>query len=178
MPADEDIPLPRVPDADATPAFISTPDMEEAIPNLATVLAGPEEIDAGSFLFSPGVAPASVFGYALGGEETLTDIEEIVRSRANVTDRGKVSKYDVFYSPQTPIPFGVWEYKCETCRFYQSDEETFGDGPKCEVVGHEEDWMGGENVHPQGWCATWLPEQGRGWFEYATDRLEGVDGSA
>lgn len=174
---DGDIPLPKIPDTDGPAAFISTPDVEQVVPNLATVLSGPEEIDTGSFLFSPGIPPATVLGYALGGEDTLDGIEDILRERARATERNKISKYDVFYSPQSPIPPAAWEYRCETCRFYQESPRRIDKGAKCEIVGHKEDWMGGERVHPSGWCAAWLPQGDRGWLEWATDRLEGKDGT-
>lgn len=173
MVEDTDIRLPQVPDAEGPAAFVSTPDPDEVVPDLGTLLAGPEEVNTGSFLFSPGVIPATVLGYTAGGEGTLSSIEDVLRERANRTDKGKISKFDAFYAPQTPLPFGVWEYKCETCRFYQQPRGGRNGSPACEVVGHEEDWFGGESVHPEGWCALWMPEAGRGFFEYATDRLEG-----
>jgi len=166
-------PMPGVPDEEPIAAFISTPDFEEAVPSLATILAGPGEVNVPSFLFSPGVIPASVLGYAVGGDETLNDIEDILVERAERTDYGKISKYDSFYFPQTPVPFGVWEYKCSTCRFYQEASEVEGDGAKCSIIGHETDWFGGENVHPSGWCAQWLPYEGVKFGEYITNRIEG-----
>jgi hypothetical protein len=172
----EEEPRPRVPESDQQTAFISTPEFEEVIPSLASLLVGPEEIDAGSFLFSPGVLPATVFGYALGGEETLDGIEDILRARARNAERGKISKYDAFYAPQTPLPVGVWEYRCETCRFYNERESPGSGGPECDIVGHEEDWFGGTNVHPSGWCALWMPLEDQSWFEYVTERLESDPG--
>lgn len=165
--------VPKVPEGESIAAFISTPNFEEALPSLATLLTGPREVNVPSFLFSPGVIPATVLGYALGGEETLSEIEDILRERAERTDYGKVSKYDAFYLPQTPIPYGVWEYKCSTCRFYQEGDPDRGKGAKCEVIGHESDWFGGENVHPDGWCAQWMPYEGQQFGAYITDRLEG-----
>jgi hypothetical protein len=173
MANDDRGPLPAIPDSDTIQSYISTPERDKALPSLATVLAGPGEVDVGSLLFSPAVPPAAVFGYALGGEATLSDLEATLRSRARATERGKVSKYDAYYAPQTPIPFGVWEYKCGTCRFYRGTGGRQSTGGVCEVVGHQEDWFGGESVHESGWCAMWLPKEGRRWFEYVTDRLEG-----
>jgi hypothetical protein len=118
-----------------------------------------------------------VLAYALYGDEGVNGIESILRERAQGLERGKVSKYDAYYAPQSPVPFGLWEYRCETCRFYDPDGGGDGNGAECEIVGHGEDWFGGENVHPSAWCALWLPEEGRGWFEYVTDRLEGTGGS-
>jgi hypothetical protein len=165
--------MPGVPEGEGIAAFISAPDFEQALPSLATVLAGPPEVNVPSFLFSPGVIPASVLGYALGGDETLNDIEDILVERAERTDYGKISKYDSFYFPQTPVPFGVWEYKCSTCRFYQEGDERTGEGAKCSIIGLESDWFGGENVHPSGWCAQWLPYEGVKFGEYISNRVEG-----
>ena len=173
MPKINDGNQPRVPEEEAPDTFVSTPEVGEAIPELATVLVGPGEIDAGSFLFSPGVVPGVVAGYALGGEETLESIEEILRTRAAMNDAGKINKYDAFYAPQTPLPFGVWRYACETCRFFQAGKGGRDSAGQCEIVGHEGDWFGGERVHPSGWCALWVPTEGTKPFEYITDRLEG-----
>lgn len=164
---------PGVPDEEPADTFFSVPEVADAIPSPASVLVGPGEIDAGSFLFSPGVPGGVVAGYVLGGDHTLGSIEDILRERADRTDRGKISKYDSFYLPQSPAPFGLWEYKCSTCRFFQ-EAEGRGDGAgACEVVGHEEDWLGGERVHPESWCALWMPAEGTKPFEYITDRVEG-----
>lgn len=174
MSDESDITLPKIPPGDGPAAFISTPEVEEVIPNLGTALAGPEEISVGSLAFSPAVIPATVAGYTAGGETTLDQIEGAIRSRATATERGKFSKYDSYYFPQSPAPPAAWEYVCETCRFYH-EPDTAGDDPKCGVVGHEEDAFGGENIHPRGWCAYWMPKDGQGYLEWITDRLEGED---
>lgn len=172
MVEDNDITLPKIPDGDGPPAFVSTPDFDKAIPDIASVLTGPAEPDLESLVFSPAIPGATVFGYLFGGEDTLGGIEDILRQRANNLNNKKISKYDMYYTPQTPLPAGLWEYKCRTCRFYNKNNGRAGQNPTCEIVGQDDDWFGGRNVHPDGWCAGWLPKEGRGIFAFLTDRLE------
>ena len=116
---------------------------------------------------SASVVPASVAGYAIDGKEGLDSLENGIRSRARDE---KYTKFEAAYVPQTPYPPALWEYKCATCRFYQPNE---GGKSKCEVVGKEGNKFGGEAIHPEAWCGLWLPEDGQGWFDWVTDRLEG-----
>lgn len=172
-----DIPLPSVPDGKGVKAYISAPDADKVVPDLWELLTGPDEISPKSLALSPATIPASVAGYAVAGDKGTGEVEAEVRSWARELDAGKISKYDAYYLPETPLPYGVWEYRCSTCRFYHDAAEGSGEAGHCEVVGQEGDIGGGESIHPSAWCALWLPEEGRGWFEFVTDRLEGQDGT-
>lgn len=170
---ENDIPLPSIPDADGPAAFISAPDAEDILPDLSHITSRPDAESLAAFAYTPGIPPIVAAGYATKGEEGMSEVESKLRDRASNADSGKIRKYGANYFPQTPIPFGAWEYKCETCRFYQHDHSDGPSHPQCEVVGHPGDALGGENIHPDGWCAFWLPKPGVGWLEYVTDRLEG-----
>lgn len=164
--------VPDIPPSVSLEDYLSTPRWDKVIPDTGEVLFGPDAVSPESLLFGPLTVPASVIGYLLAGDKGTEKVAQEVRSWAARLDTEKISKQDAYYFPQTPIPFGVWEYKCETCRFYQPDGD--GDGsPKCSLVGQEGDPIGGDGVHPDAWCALWLPEDGRKWFEYVTERLEG-----
>ena len=163
---------PRVPDTEKAGPFIEYPNGAEVTGDLSNLLFGPDEPALDALAFSPGVIPASVIGYAVDGERGLSNIESAISDRADGLDAGKLSKYDVLYAPQAPIPFGVWEYKCKTCRFYERNGAKGGHAPGCQVVGQEGDPFGGEAVHPEAWCTLWLPEEERGFFTYLTERLE------
>lgn len=170
---ENDIPLPSVPEAETVRAYISVPDREKMVPDVSTLLVGPDDISPESLLFGPGVPPSTVAAYAVGGDLGTAQVEDEVRNWANSLQPGKISKYDAYYFPETPIPYGTWEYRCETCRFYTPPEESTDGAPKCDVVGQKGDFLGGEDIHPSSWCALWMPVAGEGWFEWATDRLEG-----
>jgi len=167
---------PRVPDATSGGSRGAFPALAETLGNPATAAIGPDEPSLSSLTTAPAVPPATVASYTIEGDQGVTRLEEIIRNRANRLETGKFSKYDSYYLPQTPIPFGLWSYRCRTCRFYDASETVDSRGGKCNVVGQEGDPLGGEYVHPEAWCAYWLPQQGRSWFEWTTDRLEGRDG--
>lgn len=166
---------PRVPDAEPPSTFISLPASEDVFPNPATVALGPNEVSIAALFWSPAAPPATIGAYAADGEEGLSKVERLIRERAQRLGTGKFSKYDTYYLPQTPIPFGVWEYKCETCRFYNARDARADGAGTCDVVGQEGDWFGGERVHPDAWCALWMPEEGRKWFDFIRERLEGAE---
>jgi len=166
---------PRIPDADSPSAFFSFPALEETLGNPGTLLIGPDEPALDVLATAPATIPASVISYTVEGEKGLSRLESIIRTRANRLDSGKVSKYDSYYLPQSPFPPGAWEYKCESCRFYKERRATNSEGAVCEVVGQQGDPFGQERVHPEAWCAHWLPEEGRSWLAWATDRLEGKE---
>jgi hypothetical protein len=167
---------PRVPDAAPRGLGSVFPALTETLGNPATAAIGPDEPSLTSLSTAPAVPPATVASYAVEGDQGVSRLEEIIRNRANRLETGKFSKYDSYYLPQTPIPFGLWSYRCRTCRFYNAREKVNARGATCNVVGQDGDPLGGEYVHPEAWCAYWLPQQGRSWFEWATDRLEGTDG--
>lgn len=176
--ADENnAPMPAIPDEEDVRGYISTPDPARVVPDVSELLLGPDEISPESLLFGPSVVPRTVAGYMVAGENGVEDVEEDIREWSADVPGAKISKYDAYYFPQTPLPAGVWEYKCNTCRFYVDPDESSDGEAKCEVVGQAGDMLGGEDIHPQAWCALWLPQKGRDWFEFVTDRLEGVDGT-
>lgn len=172
MAEDRDVPLPSVPDAESARAYISIAEPDEIITDLGDHLFGPDEISLKSLLLGPATVPASVAGYAVFGDKGTAKVEQEVRDWKRDLDGAKISKYDAYYLPETPIPYGVWEYRCRTCRFYTPPEETEDGQARCEVVGQEGDMFGGERIHPSGWCSLWLPEDGEAWFDYVTERLE------
>lgn len=153
---------------------ISLPDMDEVAPQIEQLLVWARDIDPENFARGLGVPHEAVARYALQGNPGIKKIDRTLRQRAREKDGGKFNKATAHYVPQTPLPVGVWEYKCHTCRYYVEPEESPSGRPQCEIVGQEHNLFGGENIHPDAWCALWLPEDGREWFEWATDRLEGV----
>lgn len=172
----DDIPLPSVPDNESVRAYISTPDPSRVVPDITELFTGPDEISPESLLFGPGTVPASVASYAVAGDRGVGGVAQEVRDWATGLPSGKISKYDAYYFPETPLPYGVWEYRCRTCRFYVEADDSDDGEPKCEVVGQAGDLFGGEDIHPSAWCALWLPVDGRGWFEFVTERLESSSG--
>lgn len=133
----------------------------------------PDETDLKTFAKATKTVP-EVVGISIShGESGITEIETEIRSLAAEKEGGKLHKHESLYAPQTPIPFGVWEYKCATCRFYVDPDTSPDEEPRCEVVGRQSDLFGGENVHPEAWCGYWLPNRGQEWFDYVRDRLEG-----
>lgn len=150
--------------------------MDRVIPDPEYLKTLPAQIDPSVFFRSPTVIAEVVGRYVNDGDQSVEDVAERVRDSAAEKPTGTFNKGSVHYAPQSPLPYGVWEYKCRTCRFYTPPEESPDGNPRCEVVGRRDNPLGGENVHPEAWCALWLPEDGREWFEYVTDRMEGVDG--
>lgn len=165
--------LPAVPDGGRDSGILASVDWDRVIPDRSYPVRLPSEIDPGRFVKSPAVIPEVVAKYAVYGEKGVEEIAQRLRTQSKEKEGGKFGKGSVHYQPQSPFPPGVWEYKCETCRYYQPPGESAGTGPKCEMVGHEDNLFGGENVHPNGWCALWLPEEDEQWFDYIADRLEG-----
>lgn len=172
--ADDDIPLPSVPDDESVRAFIATPDPERVVPDLSELFTGPDDISLRSLVGGPAVVPGSVVGYALRGDEGTAAVEAEVREWAESLDSNAISKYDAYYFPSSPVPPAAWEYACETCRFYIPPAESPGRGARCGVVGQDGDLFGGEAIHPNAWCALWLPMPGEGWLGWAVERLESV----
>lgn len=164
---------PRVPDADGPSTYFSFPALKETLGDPGTLLIGPEEPSLDSLVTSPATMPGSVISYAIEGEDGLSRLESIIRSRADQLNAGKISKFDTYYLPQSVFSPGLWEYKCGTCRFYNERRAKGNVGGTCDVVGQDGDPFGGERIHPDAWCASWLPEEGRSWLEWGTDRLEG-----
>jgi len=126
---------PRVPDAAPRGAGGVFPALTETLGNPATAAIGPDEPSLTSLSTAPAVPPATVASYAVEGDQGVSRLEEIIRNRANRLETGKFSKYDSYYLPQSPLPFGVWEYKCRTCRFYNAREKVNARGATCNVVG-------------------------------------------
>lgn len=124
--------------------------------------------DIDVFLLAPGTLGATVIAELAAGEEGQAKIEYEIRARADDEASGKFSKADAWY-----VPFGFppvfWEYRCETCRFYQPEGEESGE---CEIVGRDYDAFGGEKIHPRAWCALWMPEEDDDWFEWLLNRLD------
>lgn len=172
MSENNDVPLPSVPDGEGVAAYVAVPDRERVVPDIEELLTGPDDVSIRSLVLGPATIPGTVGAYAVAGEKGLDAIEDEVRDWATGLDAGKVSKYDAYYFPQTPLPFGVWEYACETCRFYVEPEDSPSGEARCEVVGQEGDLFGGQDIHPRGWCALWMPEEGKRWFEFVEERLE------
>ena len=133
----------------------------------------PDETDIKTLARSTRTVPEVVGVSITRGEDGIAELERGVRELAAEKDGEKLHKHESLYAPQTPIPFGVWEYKCATCRFYVGPDESDDGSPKCQVVGREGDLFGGESVHPEAWCGLWLPNEGQEWFDYVRDRLEG-----
>lgn len=174
MPDSNDLRLPGVPAAESVRAYVSVPDADRVVPDLSTLVAGPTETSIESLLLGPGTVPATVVGYAAAGDMGTAAVEAEIREWAADLDAGKISKLDSFYAPQTPVPPVVWEYVCSTCRFYEPADGDATAAPQCAVVGQEGDPFGGEEIHPDGWCALWMPLEGRGFFEWFTDRVESL----
>jgi len=71
---------------------------------------------------------------------------------AYVDRNGKFSKFEVAYSPVAPPPV-FWEYNCGQCFAFLRESRT------CRWVG-EQGWPNPGQIHPQGWCAIWMPLDG------------------
>lgn len=115
----------------------------------------------------------STFGaYGIDGEEGVQVLEDKVRERAQHATDGRFNKTDALYQPMAPPP-GVWDYRCQNCRFFIPGAGDDGGG-HCGIVGHEEDPFGGRSISPEAWCALWLPEDGEEWFTYLKNAAEGT----
>jgi hypothetical protein len=174
MSNDNSIQLPRIPGTDFDPGSISLPDKDRVIPDTSYLKELPTDIDYSTLVKSPIILPEVIARYQANGESGILAIEQRIRSNARKKEGGRFAKGSVHYTPQSPFPPVVWEYKCHTCRFYTPPDESPTGNPQCEVVGRGDNLLGGADIHPDAWCALWLPEDGKEWFEYVTDRLEGT----
>lgn len=174
MPDGDEATQPKVPNEPAAPFSVASLRAAEVVPDPQAIVQGPDSPDYNMLLGSGLIPPALAAGYAVEGGRASENFAEYIEAQADKHPDGKISKQDVFYAPQAPLPFGVWEYKCRTCRFYQPDSETDGEGPKCEVVGQRNDPFGRDRIHPEAWCTLWLPGSDEPWFNFARNRLEGV----
>lgn len=128
---------------------------------------GVPDFDADVAAISPFTIGASIGVEFVAGEDGQARLERKIRQRASAEPNGKLSKTSAYYIPTSTPPF-VWEYECDTCRFYNATSEN---GGTCDVVGRDEDPMGGEAVHPDAWCALWLPKEDDAPFEWVRNRL-------
>jgi len=171
MSANEDDPMPDVPDADPAELFVTPIDPAEIQSFPMDALSIPEEPDYNMALGSWLNIPALVAGYAVEGTDAQGNLAEYIEVQAGTNPDGKVSKRNVGYLPISPLPPGLWEYNCASCRFYRPGGGEGGANPRCSVVGQDEDPFGGEKIHAQGWCSLWLPPDDREAFAWIRERL-------
>lgn len=126
------------------------------------------DIDPDVAALSPFTIPTTIGVRLVGDEDGQAKIETKIRQRAAEEDGGKLSKPTAYYTP-APFPTFFYEYKCESCRFYNQRDDDSG---TCEVVGKPDDPLGGEDVHAKAWCALWMPVEGRGFFDWAKERVD------
>ena len=72
--------------------------------------------------------------------------------QAHVDRNGKFTKFEAFYTPVAPPPV-FWEYNCGQCFAFQREPRT------CLWVS-EKGIPNPGIIHPQGWCAVWMPLDG------------------
>ena len=75
-----------------------------------------------------------------------------------VDRNGKITKFEVAYSPVAPPPV-FWEYNCGECVAFLRDEK------QCKWV-DVEGLINPGIIHPQGWCVIWMPKDGERQFSY------------
>lgn len=127
----------------------------------------PRVPDVESLVLAPlTIAVETVAAFAVG-EAGESQVEAYIRGLAAERPTGKFSKLDSYYVP-FEIPPVFWEYRCETCRFYQ---EANADAGTCDVVGRAGDPFGGEAISPQAYCAWWMPEADDEPFDWIRNRL-------
>lgn len=72
--------------------------------------------------------------------------------QAHVDKNGKWTKFEVVYTPVAPPPV-FWEYNCGQCFAF------IREGRTCRWV-TEQGFPNPGEIHPQGWCAVWMPLDG------------------
>ena len=72
--------------------------------------------------------------------------------QAHVNRNGKLTKFEALYTPVTPPPV-FWEYNCGQCFAFLRETLT------CKWVS-EVSFPNPGQIHPQGWCAVWMPLDG------------------
>lgn len=73
--------------------------------------------------------------------------------QAYVDRNGKLTKFEAAYTPVAPPPV-FWEYNCGQCFAFQRGEPSL-----CRWVS-EAGFPNPGQIHPQGWCAIWMPLEG------------------
>lgn len=163
-------------DSDDTQPLATAPELDDILPDPETFPLGAEDPQPDALLGSPLVPPATVIAWAVKRNEGLKKIEARLQARAADTEYGKFNKGDAYYFPKTPFVIdGAWEYNCHNCRFYEENPEGDCIG-KCSIVGLESDHLGGECIHPDGWCALYMPKDDSPYFDYIRERV-GADES-
>lgn len=70
----------------------------------------------------------------------------------HVAKNGKLTKFEAGYTPIAPPPV-FWEYNCGGCIAFERETST------CKWV-KEEGFPNPGIIHPQGWCAVFMPPDG------------------
>lgn len=164
---------PRVPDGEPPSLYVNPVTASEIAEAPQEILSEPQEPDPEAALTSPLNPLALVVEYAIEGTNAQRNLSTFIRARANNLRSGKFSKRDVYYTPLSPFPPGLWEYRCSTCQFFRRGDEERNTRPRCEVAGQPGDPFGGEAIHGQGWCTLWLPPNGEKIFDWIEERLSG-----